>query len=263
MHSEQPPGAEISQLKVWIAGASGFSGRAITLLLGQQSRYLPLPHIRPSSSRLERLSAEWGDLNISPQVCPWDEVDARLQEYQPDVIVSCIGTTKRQARRGGGSYSDVDFALNAQLIEAAERLDSRPHFIYISAMGAQWGAWSAYLKARMDVEQLLRDSKLSCSVIRPAFLSGESRDERRSLEALGTRLCLSLARGLSRVGLRKLAHQLRPLDAPELAAFVLHILDHLPESMTESQRDAQDLYLVNMIHETLSAHQLSAPLALQ
>ena len=263
MHSEQPSGAEISQLKVWIAGASGFSGRAITLLLGQQSHYLPLPHIRPTSSRLERLSAEWGELNISPQICSWDEVGARLQEYQPDVIVSCIGTTKRQARRGGGSYSDVDVALNVQLIEAAERLDSRPHFIYISAMGAQWGAWSAYLKARMDVEQLLSDSLLSCSVIRPAFLSGESRDERRSLEALGTRLCLSLARGLSRVGLRGLAHQVRPLDAPELADFVVHILNKLSEDVDEDRRGAHDLYLVNMIHETLGADQLSAPLALQ
>ena len=169
------------QLKVWIAGASGFSGRAITDLLSRHPRYQPLPHIRPNSSRLERLLAEWETLGASPHVCPWDQIEAQLHEHEPDVIVSCIGTTKRQARQGGGSYDEVDYALNAQLIRAAERMSSKPHFIYISSMGAQWGAWSAYLKARMDVEQLLSDSALDCSIIRPAFLSGESRDERRKL----------------------------------------------------------------------------------
>ena len=247
------------QLKVWIAGASGFSGRAITDFLSRHPSYQPLPHIRPSSSRLARLSAEWETLGVPPYVCAWDQIEAQLHEHQPNVIVSCIGTTKRQARQGGGSYHEVDYALNAQLIRAAEQMSPKPHFIYISSMGAQWGAWSAYLRARMNVEQMLSDSALGCSIIRPAFLSGESRDERRQLESLGTQLCMSLARGLSRIGLRRLAYHIRPLDAPELSSFIAHIL----ERFADGQAPEQSLYLVHMIHETLSAHQLSAPLPLR
>lgn len=247
------------QLKVWVAGASGFSGRAITDFLSKHSHYQPLPHIRPNSSRLEHLSAEWESLGVSPQVCPWDQIEDQLHEHRPDVIISCIGTTKRQARQGGGSYREVDYALNAQLIRAAEQMGTTPHFIYISSMGAQWGAWSAYLKARMDVEQLLGNSALDCSVVRPAFLSGESRDERRQLEIIGTQLFFGLSRGLSCIGLHRLANHIRPLDAPELSSFIGHIL----ERVTGGLAHEQSLYLVHMIHETLSAHQLSAPLSLR
>ena len=236
-----------NELKIWIAGASGFSGKALVDDLYQQQGFQPIPHIRPESSRLDTLQSLWEQRGVNTEVTPWTEVHQRLLDVEPQVIISCLGTTKKHARRGGGTYQDVDFGLNEQLISAAKQCATPPHFIYISAMGADWGRWSSYLKARMDIENLLQESGLNYSIIRPAFLTGASRDERRLLEAWGATFCRYMARFLHGIGLKGTAYTVHPLDAPDLARFIRFLLHQL----TTEEGLPSEIYPIDIIHRSL------------
>ena len=236
-------------LKVWIAGASGFCGRGITEALAPHSRFHVMPHIRPSSRRAARLRDEWAALKVDLILEEWATVDETLSEQQPNVIVSCLGTTKRHAKSGGGSYEEVDYGLNRKLIDVAETFERPPHFIYLSSMGTEWGRWNSYLNARMRIEGDLEASKLSYSIIRPGLLSGPSRDEKRSLEGVGTWLSFSISGLYQRLGLQRLSDKTRPLDAPEVGIFVRHLIDRYASGARDLTH--RELYLVHQIHETL------------
>lgn len=238
--------------KVWIAGASGFCGRALTRYLANSPHYHPLPHIRPQSSRLDLLKNEWSDLGVEAIICDWIDLEQSFQEQQPQVIISCIGTTKSQAKRGGGGYQEIDEGLNIRLIKWAESLNTPPYFVYISSMGAQWGKWNAYLRARMNVEKALENSTLYHTIIRPALLSGDSRDESRIMESFGSTFSHGLARFYQALGLTHRAHKVRPLDAPEMANFIGYILDiRGQQSIHKETLSRQSLYSVDQIHKII------------
>jgi uncharacterized protein YbjT (DUF2867 family) len=244
-------------LRVWIAGASGFCGRALTQHLAQSPNYHPLPHIRPSSSRLERLNGVWADMGVTPVLSEWSTLKQSIQEHRPHVIVSCIGTTKKQAKRSGGGYEEVDEGLNLQLLNAAESLAHPPLFIYLSSMGAQWGRWNAYLRARMNVENALKESSLSYAIIRPAILSGSDRDETRTLEGLGAGFSYRLALVYQALGLSYRANRVRPLDSPDIATFIEHILAYIQTKAHQNQEQRERLlFTVDQIHQTLQSDSL-------
>jgi len=250
--------ADLSPIKVWIAGASGFCGRALTRELAQDERFVVSPHLRPSSRRLERLSEEWERLGLRPVIAEWAELEAPFQALQPDVVVSLIGTTKRQAKRGGGSYGEVDEGLNLKLIELSRGLSSPAQLIYLSSQGVEWGRWSAYLGARMRVEAALHSSGLSGAILRPGLLSGESRDEARPLEELGARVSHTLVRLCELLKLQRLALSFKPLDAPELALIIKRTLLELRQ--LKVNQDFIKTYELTELHERLLEARIGADL---
>ena len=237
------------KLRIWVAGSSGFSGRGITEQLAAHTHFEVLPHVRPSSRRASQLQEKWKHLDLEFILAEWDDLEPILRERQPEVIVSCLGTTKRQARQGGGGYEEVDYGLNRKLIDLAESFEQAPHFIYLSSMGSEWGRWSTYLSARMRVEQDLKDSSLSYSIIRPGILAGPSRDERRTLESLGARFSYGLSKVCDSLGLEHLGNKTRPLDAPELGRFVHKLIEQ--QLSRVKPRTDRKLYLVHEIHQVL------------
>ena len=232
-----------SAKRVLIVGATGFCGRALVEHLAQTPGYVPVAHIRPESKRLERAHQEWEASPVELLITPWSALPAALHQCPPDFIVSLIGTTKRSARQGGGNYEEVDAGLNLSLIAAAAALSPLPHFFYLSSMGIEWARWSAYLRARVAVEEALESASLPATVLRPGLLAGESRDELRPLEAVSAWFsyrAASLAKG---VGLRTFAHGMRPLDAPELAEIIIHLL-----SEASAGRTLQSCYPLPALH---------------
>lgn len=215
--------ANASTRKVWIAGASGFCGQALTTLLSRSN--VVYPHIRPRSSRLTSSRERWEEQGIEPVITEWDEVSRHLDRLQPDVIISVIGTTKKRMKREGESYKTVDVGLNLMLIDWATQQDIPPHFVYLSSMGINLAPLSRYMQARVEVEDALSSSGLRYSVIRPGILAGESRDEVRFGEALGAALNRGLASLFQALKLQRLSDQVRPLDAPEVAAFIQLLIE--------------------------------------
>lgn len=239
-----------SVVKVWIAGASGFCGRGtINILMDEASKYSILPHIRPSSRRFKKLHETWSGQGIQSIAAEWVELEPLLKKHAPQVIISALGTTKKHARSGGGDYQEVDEGLNLRLIEWAQAYCPQTHFIYISAMGVEWGRWNAYLKARMNVEAALKQSKLNYTIIRPGLLSGDSRDEKRSLEGVSSVLSKGLTQLYLSLGLRKQAYKVRPLDAPEMGLFIKTCIDDYSSDESNTRREA--IYLLQDIYERL------------
>ena len=240
-------------LKIWIAGASGFCGRSLVKLLAPQKEWIVLPHIRPSSSRIDRLSLEWKELGLEPIICEWSELEDQFIKHGPDVVVSFLGTTKKQARYGGGDYQEVDLGMNQTLIRLAQELEltqeKQPtHFIYLSSMGSEWGQWNAYLRPRLLIEETLQASCLTYSIIKPGILHGETRDEKRFGETIGAYFSYALARFFSVLSLENLAYRVKPLDATEIAQLVQLILKDGYGSLAFKS----DQYTISQIHTALS-----------
>ena len=241
---------EQTPLSVWVAGASGFCGQGTVEVLTQdKSKYSLLPHIRPSSRRFEKLHLDWQNKGLQSIVAEWSELEPFIKEHRPQVIISALGTTKKQARSGGGTYQEVDEDVNLRLIEWAQEYCPQAHFIYISAMGVEWGNWNTYLKARMNVENALKQSGLAYTIIRPGLLSGDSRDEKRGLEEMSSVLSNGLTKFYLSLGLKTMAYKVRPLDAPEMGMFIKACIDDHISNKSDDRW--QKTYLLKMVYERL------------
>jgi uncharacterized protein YbjT (DUF2867 family) len=86
-----------------------------------------------------------------------------------DVVISAMGKTLSLRHQGGGSFSDINYKANKNLLQEAERAGVR-QFIYISAFGAGQFPQLAYFKAHADMEKALRHSSLSYTILRPVGL---------------------------------------------------------------------------------------------
>ena len=176
------------------------------------------------SSRIIALGIHHGFKDVGAVVLCCDFKDYLSNYRHTNLVVSSfIGTTKKQLKKEGGSYQEIDYDLNHQLIDIAKTHNSA--FVYLSSMGVEWAKWNAYLQARYLVEQELQKSSLSYAIIRPGILSG-SRDHSRPAEEVGAWFSHRLANLYQKVGLQNLADGTKPLDAPEVADFVMRIFEN-------------------------------------
>ncbi len=154
------------------------------------------------------------------------------------------------SRKVWGSYHEIDYDLNRQLIEIATVHEAS--FVYLSSMGVEWAKWNSYMKARFLVERDLQNSKLSYAIIRPGILSGKSRDQDRPTEELGAWFSHKMAHVYQTLGLQKTADGTRPLDAPEIAMFVGYILEQVMELQHDIKKGKiQNQYELADIHKIL------------
>ena len=235
-----------STKKVLVAGSTGFCGQAVVLALAAHPKYQPIAHIRPESSRLESATKKFKDVGAVVLCCDFKDLPEQLSEYKPRVVSSFIGTTKKQMKKEGGSYQEIDYDLNHQLINIAKTHKSA--FVYLSSMGVEWAKWNAYLQARYLVEQELKDSRLSYAIIRPGILSG-SRDHSRPAEEVGAWFSHRLANLYQKVGLQNLADGTKPLDAPEVADFVMRIFENT--LIIQADQNVRNIYELTDIHRIL------------
>ena len=208
-------------MKVLIIGATGFCGQALTSTLAKESDYVVIPHVRSNSTRATQVHTTWTALGVDALRADWKDMREEILELKPDIIASFLGTTKKHMRTGRGTYQDIDYGLNKLLINIALELDNPPLFIYLSSMGLEWAKWSEYLKVRVKIESALSSSTLPHVIVRPGMLSGPSRDESRPLEHFSSIFFNVLTRIYRVLSLHTLADSIQPLDAPDVASFIL------------------------------------------
>jgi uncharacterized protein YbjT (DUF2867 family) len=106
-------------------------------------------------------------------------------------VFCLIGTTRSRARREGvvgDRYRAIDAGLTRTLVDAALASGTAPRFIYLSSIGADPTARSAYLRARGDAEAAVTGSGLSHLILRPSFITGLDREEARPGERVAARV---------------------------------------------------------------------------
>ena len=226
-------------MKIFIAGATGYTGRAL-VCHGAELGDEIVAHVRPSSSQLAEAERAFAALGAEVLIAPWelDALSEALRRHRPEAIFCLIGTTKARMRaleaEGGraaeASYEAVDFGLTRLLVEAAEAAIIErgaegqtgaagwaPKFIYLSSLGAGPDARGAYLRARWRAEQAVTSSSLPFAIARPGFISGPDRRESRPMERLGARLTDALLKPLGALGLARLERAYSSITAEQLA----------------------------------------------
>jgi uncharacterized protein YbjT (DUF2867 family) len=215
----------------FVLGATGFVGREVVRQLCVRGGK-PWAHVRPDSKKLDEWRKTFGDLGAIVDATPWDAkaLAARWRELRPDAVYVLIGTTRGKAKSDavqGDIYEAVDLGLTQLAVEAARGSEVKPRIVYLSSVGADASARSAYLRARGKAETVVKESGLPWVIARPSIITGEREDGR-----LGERTAAVVGDGLLAVarvfGGKKLRERYKS-TTPDVLASALIRLGEAPE----------------------------------
>ena len=214
-----------------VLGATGFVGREVVRQLCVRGTKT-IAHVRPDSSKVDAWRATFGELGATVDTTPWEApaLAARIRELDPAQIYILIGTTRSKAKADaveGDIYEKVDLGLTQLTVEAATASERTPRLVYLSSVGADRTARSAYLRARGKAEDVIRAAKLPWVIARPSIITGDREDGR-----LGEKSAAVVGDGLLAVagvlGGKKLRDRYRS-TTPDVLASALIRLGEAPE----------------------------------
>ena len=169
-------------MTAFVLGATGFVGREVVRQLCVRGAKV-YAHVRPDSKKLADWKQTFGEMGAELDATPWDAaaLAARWRDVKPAQIYVCIGTTRSKAKSDavqGNIYEAVDLGLTRIAVEAARASEVKPRIVYLSSVGADANARSAYLKARGQAEDVVTNSGLPWVIARPSIITGEREDGR-------------------------------------------------------------------------------------
>lgn len=215
-----------------MAGATGYTGREVVAELRAQGAET-YAHVRPDSSALPEWKRRFEALGAQVDVTPWERValTETFRRTRPTHLFALLGTTRARARAASAqgldasaqSYEAVDYGLTALLLEAALAAGARPRFVYLSAVGVTDGSSNPYLAVRARLERELKASGLPFVIVRPSFITGADRDERRPAERFAALASDGLLGVLGALGARTLRDRYRSIDAKSLARGLVRV----------------------------------------
>jgi len=178
---------------VFVAGATGYTGREVVRQLCARDGMRVVAHVRPDSPRLQEWAARFAGYGAEVDTTAWDDapMKAAMVRLRPTHVFALLGTLRARiadaARQGIDpatvDYEAVDYGLASMLLRACA--DARPRFVYLSAAGVKEAAGAEYYRVRWRMEQELIGSGLPHTIARPSFITGADRDEPRPFERLG------------------------------------------------------------------------------
>ncbi|CAN5845795.1 hypothetical protein BH11MYX3_BH11MYX3_18670 [soil metagenome] len=172
-------------MTAFVLGATGFVGREVVRQLCVRGA-APIAHVRPDSSKLAEWQASFSEEGATVDTTPWDapKLAARFKELfsrGAGQLYVLIGTTRSKAKADaveGDIYEKVDLGLTQLAVDAVKGSETRPRIVYLSSVGADAKARSAYLAARGKAEQVVIESGLPYVIARPSIITGERDDSR-------------------------------------------------------------------------------------
>ena len=217
-------------MHLFVAGATGYTGRHLVRLAAAKSTFRVHAHVRPDSPRLNQWRDRFGMRGVRVDITAWEQeaMNERIAELAPDVVYALLGTTKKRAKaaRARGEEADyeaVDYGLSAMLMRACQAAGHQPRFVYLSSMGVKDGVRNAYLAVRARMESELRDSGLPYVIARPSFISGGDREESRPGERIASTVGDGLLKTAGVLGMGKLRDRYASLDGEGLARALLRL----------------------------------------
>ncbi|NJD55918.1 MAG: complex I NDUFA9 subunit family protein [Nitrospirae bacterium] len=146
-----------------IAGASGFvGGHLVDNLLSAGSDFSCLARSETASNAL--LSK--GCRVVRGDITRPDTLDGIL--HQGDFVIHLVGILEE---KGPATFQTVHVNGTKSLVAEAKRAGVR-HFFYQSALGADSGSWSGYLRTKAEAENIVKQSGIPCTIFRPSLIIG-------------------------------------------------------------------------------------------
>ena len=169
-------------MSAFVLGATGFVGREVVRQLCVRGTKT-YAHVRPDSSKLAEWRSKFAEVGAEVDATAWDAaaLAARWRELAPAQIYVCIGTTRNKAKSDqvqGDIYEAVDLGLTKLAVDAARASEQKPRIVYLSSVGADANARSAYLRARGKAEDVVKNSGLPWVIARPSIITGDRDDSR-------------------------------------------------------------------------------------
>jgi uncharacterized protein YbjT (DUF2867 family) len=167
----------------FVLGATGFVGREVVRQLCVRGAK-PIAHVRPDSASLAQWRTRFAELGAETDATPWDGLATALAKHRPNQLYILIGTTRAKAKSDqidGDIYERIDYGLTKLAVDAAR--ETKPRLVYLSSVGADANARSAYLRARGKAEAAVRDSGLLWVIARPSLIVGDRDESRRGESA--------------------------------------------------------------------------------
>jgi uncharacterized protein YbjT (DUF2867 family) len=208
----------------FVLGATGFVGREVVRQLAVRGAKV-VAHVRPQSA--DKWRAHFEAQSVAVDTTAWDvpALAARIRELAPAQLYVLIGTTRGAAKKDGVDgdiYEKIDLGLTKIAVDAARASETQPRIVYLSSVGADKGARSAYLAARGKAEDVVTASGLPWAIARPAIITGE-RDEAR----IGERAASVVGDGVLAIagvfGGKKLRDKYRSTTPDVLASALIRI----------------------------------------
>ncbi|MEO8704962.1 MAG: NAD(P)H-binding protein [Kofleriaceae bacterium] len=195
-------------MTAFVLGATGFVGREVVRQLCVRGATV-VAHVRPDSAKLADWRATFAEQGAAIDTTPWnvDALAATWRAQPPAQIYILIGTTRSKAKTDhveGNIYEQVDYGLTKLAVDAAKQVETKPRIVYLSSVGANPTAGSAYLAWRGKAETVVRESGLPWVIARPSIITGDREDGRlgeKSAAVIGDGL-LAVAGVLGGRGLR-------------------------------------------------------------
>lgn len=141
-----------------VTGATGDLGKRIVRFLRKEAR--PVRVLVRLTSRYSELEQRGAQIFIGDLTNPRD---IRKACDGVQYVISAHGSTE-----ANGGVQELDYRANVDLIDAAKECGVE-HFVFISVLGADRGYEDApVFKAKWAVEQYLRNSGLTYTILRPS-----------------------------------------------------------------------------------------------
>lgn len=221
-----------SQRVAFVAGATGYTGRAVVQLLTMRGVRC-VAHVRPDSARLDAWRGRFAGAGAEVCTAPWrgPEMGEALADLGVTEVYALTGTTNKRAKalgKAGGdaasaSHDAVDFGLTRHLVDACLAAGTAPFFVYLSSLGADADSRNSYLRARGRAEDAVAGSGLPFCALRASFITGPDRAEGRPMERASAVVTDGLLAALAVVGAKRLRARYRSIDADRLAALLVEL----------------------------------------
>lgn len=218
-------------MTAFVLGATGHVGREVVRQLCVRGTKT-FAHVRPDSKKLADWRTRFEGHGATLDTSAWTvaELAEQLKATAPDHVYILIGTTRNRAKQdalSGDIYESIDLGLTQLAVDAIKQAGITTRIVYLSSVGADANARSAYLKARGKAETIVMQSGQPWVIARPSIITGE-RDESRFGESTAAFVGDGLLALASLFGGKQLRARYRS-TTPDVLASALIRLAEAPE----------------------------------
>lgn len=148
-------------MKIVIAGASGFVGKKLLDVLGDQHEVIGLSR----RARAEEGNVKWVQCDL------FSLLDIERTLSGADVAVYLVHSMLPSARLTQGSFRDFDMIIADNFARAAQQAKVK-HIIYLSGIIPPDAILSEHLQSRLEVENILKSSGIPTTSLRAGLIIG-------------------------------------------------------------------------------------------